>query len=211
MNESNVLKLTDYLKTKNKIKTFDRHFFSKKDISYNVHSGAKSLAFILDLFAIVILRQIVITSYQNFLTSYFYQIPTYTKKALLHSTGELTLTLSILLFMAYFVLTPYLFEGKTLGLKVMKLRIVNKNFYEGRDENFLMSLKACLHRANAYVLSILSLGLFTIIPFLTHDKKGLPEIFSQTFIISEDDFNAHLHNHLLNDEIVYIDIESLAA
>lgn len=211
MNESNVLKLTDYLQTKNKIKTFDRHFFSKKEISYKVHFGAKSFAFILDLFAVVILRQIVITSYQNFLTSYFYQIPAYTKKALLQNTGELTFSLSILIFMTYFVLTPYLFEGKTLGLKVMKLRSVNKKFYEGKDANFLMSLKECLHRANAYILSILSFGLFTIIPFLTHDKKGLPEMFSHTFIISEDDFEAHIHNHSLDDEVVYIDIDSLAA
>lgn len=211
MKETNILKLTDYLKTKNKVKTFDRHFFSKKEISDKKHFASRFFAFAIDLFAVFVLKKIIMTSYQSFLLSYFYQIPTGTQKALIGGTSHLSLSLSILLFTTYFVLTPYLFEGKTLGLKLLNLRVVNKKFYEGMDENFLISLKESLHRANAYLLGFLSLGLFTFIPFLTHDKKGLPEIFSKTFIISEEDFEAHIHNQSLNNEVVYIDIESLVA
>lgn len=209
--KNNVINLVDILNSKNKIKTFDKEYFSKKEISFKDHHALKSMAFILDFFLVVIIKELIVLSYQTFFTNYFYQVPHYTKKALLSGTSELGLSLTIISFMTYFLLTPYLFEGKTLGLKVMKLRLVNKDFYFGQNDNFLISLRESLHRTCGYVLGFFSLGLFAAVPFLTQHKKGIPDMLSNTFVISENDFEAHMHNHSLDEDLVYIDIDSLAA
>ena len=92
-------------------------------------------------------------------------------------------------YFSYFLVSFYLGHGKTIGLTIFDMRTVS---HEGspRELSFMESFM----RTMGYTLNYL----FFFLPFLVNlvrkDKRGLPDFFSQTEVMTENEFLHYEHS-----------------
>lgn len=209
MNNSNIISLVDHIHSKKKITTFNRDDLTPRKLDKKSFYGLRMASFVLDLFTVLIIQKLCVMGYVQFLNDYFYQIPHATKVSLYMGLSNLSPSLFLISFMTYFTLCPFIFEGKTLGAMVMKLNIVNYDFRYNDEHDHRISLSQSFRRTCGHLLSLASFGLFYFIPFLAIDKTSLPDLLSQTRVLTQKNFDALIHNHELAGEALSIDIENL--
>lgn len=174
------------------------HFTDVKSSSDPIILKKRTYAFTLDLFFIAVINKAIMYTYINFLETFFYQLPISFQ---MNINGQLAKANGIsimIIFWGYFVLSYYMGEGKTPAKMLFGLKVHSPH----SSDNHL-SFKASVLRTSAYFICCFT-GVFLIaIPFLRRDKKGLPDWFSNTHVVTEDEIAVvqHHEDHGMRDVI----------
>jgi uncharacterized RDD family membrane protein YckC len=139
----------------------------------------RSYAFITDLFLIGIINRAIMFTYGNFVRTFFYQMPYSVQKSFNEQMVQATSLSFIVVFWGYFLLSYYLSEGRTPGKIIFHLKVQSPHTHEGH-----LSLKSCVLRTLGYFVALPSFFALLAIPFFRKDKKGIPDMLSNTFIMS---------------------------
>ena len=155
----------------------------------------RSYAFITDLFLIGIINRAIMFTYGNFVRTFFYQMPYNVQRNLSDKMVEATTISFLVVFWGYFLLSYYLSEGRTPGKIMFHLKVQSPHTHEGQ-----LSLKACMLRTLGYFVALPSFFTLLAIPFFRKDKKGIPDLFSNTFVmtIKEERFIESLEEETTN-------------
>jgi uncharacterized RDD family membrane protein YckC len=143
-------------------------------------------AFFTDLFLIGLLQKAIIFSYVSFINQTLYQAPAIVRSNLTSNVTELKISTLIFTFFSYFLISYYMGHGKTIGKTVFNLRVLS---HEGEAEelSFMESFMRTLGYTTCYVTGSF---LFAIV-FLRNDHRGIPDFFSQTEVITEEEFTLY--------------------
>jgi uncharacterized RDD family membrane protein YckC len=139
----------------------------------------RSYAFFTDIFLIGIINRAIMFTYANFIRTFFYQMPYSVQKSLNEKMFEINTMSFFVVFWGYFLLSYYLSEGKTPGKIIFHLKVQSPHTHEGH-----LSLKACAMRTLGYFVSMPSFFALLAIPYFRKDKKGIPDMLSNTFVMS---------------------------
>ena len=139
----------------------------------------RSYAFFTDLFLIAIINRAVMFTYANFLRTFFYQMPYSVQKNISEKMIEMNTISFLIVFWAYFLLSYYLSEGKTPGKIMFHLKVQSPHTNEGH-----LSLQSCIMRTLGYFISMPTFFALLAIPYFRKDKKGIPDLLSNTFVMS---------------------------
>lgn len=140
-------------------------------------------AFFTDLFAIGLIQKVLVLSYVEFVNEALHQMPFALKSKLISNVGELRLSTLLMTFFSYFFVSLYLGHGKTLGKTIFHLRVVGEETQTG-DLTFFESLMRTIGYTVCYIGMVFPFAL----PFFRKDRKGFPDFFSQTSVITEEEF-----------------------
>jgi len=114
--------------------------------------------------------------------------------------------ISTLILLLYFVVIQYYLGGKTLGKRIMKLRVVNKNDRKLNIFNFLL---------RSLILNNVLINLLSVLMIIILSKKGYilyNEIIyiinyviemAIVFMLLFDKNNRGLHDYIANTKVVY--------
>lgn len=147
-------------------------------------------AFFTDLFFIGLLQKILVFSYVNFVNEVFHQVPGSVKRNLLGSLSEMRIQTLVFTFFSYFLVSLYLGHGQTLGKTLFKLRVLSFED-EPSDLSFMEAFMRTLGYTTCYVTAmvnpLLPFILFSI-PVFKKNGTGIPDIFSQTEVVTENEY-----------------------
>lgn len=139
----------------------------------------RSYAFFTDIFLIGIINRAIMFTYANFIRTFFYQMPYSVQKSINDKMFEMNTLSFLVVFWGYFMLSYYLSEGKTPGKIIFHLKVQSPHTHEGH-----LSLKSCMMRTLGYFVSLPSFFALLAIPYFRKDKKGIPDMLSNTFVMS---------------------------
>lgn len=145
-------------------------------------------AFNVDLYAIIILHKIGIYSYINFINQSFEHAPSNIKRALVGNIDQMYISTFMFTYFSYFLVSYFLGHGKTIGLTVFQLRTVS---HEGNPRE--LSFMESFMRTLGYTVNYLMIFTPFLINLFRKDKKGLPDFFSQTEIMTDKEFLHYEH------------------
>lgn len=141
-------------------------------------------AFFTDLFIIGLLQKFLVYSYITFVTETFIQAPTSVRQSLLGNVGQLRLSTLLFTFFSYFLVSYYLGHGKTIGKTILNLRVLS---HEGPEEE--LSFMEAFMRTVGYTTCYATGSFLFGIVLLRQDRRGLPDFFSQTEVITEEEMS----------------------
>ena len=144
-------------------------------------------AFFTDLFIIGLLQKTLVYSYITFVNETFTQAPIAVKRSLLGNVGDLRLSTLLFTFFSYFLVSYYMGHGKTIGKTIFNLRVLS---HEGPETelSFMEAFMRTLGYTTCYATGSFLFG----IVLLRKDRRGLPDMFSQTEVITEEEMDLHL-------------------
>lgn len=140
----------------------------------------RTIAFGFDVFAILLLRKIAFNSYLLFLRPVLSNLPGKARAELLNGLGSLDILVSTLLFVAYFAISLYISNGRTIGKMIMGLRVHPNKL------GTPIELKQSLLRAVGYFIGYIPMCLLLTIPYFRKDGMGLPDFLSSSLVTLED-------------------------
>ena len=144
-------------------------------------------AFNIDVFCIVILQKVGLFSYMSFVNSAFEVSPFPLKEILLGNMRQLHLSTMLFTYFSYFLVSYYLGHGKTVGKTIMHLRVVS---HEGSP--YELSFMESFMRTVGYTINYIFMFMPFVVNFVRSDKRGVPDFFSQTEVMTESEFEAYL-------------------
>lgn len=152
----------------------------------------RTYAFFLDLVFISILNKTIIYTYINFLDYYLPHINPEAKRSILSEFGKIQLPIYTIVFICYFFVSYYISNGKTPAKVIFGLKIHGKDIL-----NDNISFREASLRATCYYLATI-FGLFLLaIPLFRKNRKGIPDIISNTDVYTETQLN-YLKDNLKN-------------
>ncbi len=139
-------------------------------------------AFFTDLFIIGLLQKFLVYSYITFVSETFIQAPLAVRQSLLSNVGQLRLSTLLFTFFSYFLVSYYMGHGKTIGKTLFNLRVLS---HEGAQEelSFMESFMRTVGYTTCYATGSFLFGII----LLRSDQRGLPDFFSQTEVITEEE------------------------
>lgn len=144
-------------------------------------------SFITDLLFIQIFQKMAIFAYIEFVNQSLFALPFAAKANLMGNLSQMRTTTMFLSYFSYFLVSAYLFEGKTIGKSLFNLRIVSKD-REGRE----LSFKESVLRAVGYTISYIMLFLPFLASAFTKNGRGLPDFLSQTEVMTDEQYELFL-------------------
>jgi uncharacterized RDD family membrane protein YckC len=214
-NESNVIKIKDYLHknieskklTTAKVTNIWEQLSNRKEKLIK-----RSLALGIDIFSIGVIKVLLVFSYATFISTMLTGLD-FSQRYQLHKGLEFfDYFLTLCVFIGYFTGSFFIFKGKTLGKKLMKLTTVKTSYIENHNQtNFELTFKQAWHRTAGYLACYLTLGSLFALPFFRDDQKSLAEILSHTTVISEEEMYQLFLEKNQAPEVVQIIIEKSTA
>jgi uncharacterized RDD family membrane protein YckC len=151
-------------------------------------------AFFTDLFIIGLLQKFLVYSYISFVSETFIQAPFAVRQSLLGNVAQLRLSTLLFTFFSYFLVSYYMGHGKTIGKTLFNLRVLS---HEGAHEelSFMESFMRTVGYTTCYATGSFLFG----IVFLRNDQRGIPDFFSQTEVITEEELELILEQEKLEE------------
>tara|TARA_R110000868_G_scaffold175888_5_gene413121 strand:+ start:1933 stop:2484 length:552 start_codon:yes stop_codon:yes gene_type:complete len=164
-------------------------------------------AFTFDMFMIGLTSKLVMLTYTSFLKNFFHQLRYQVQDSIAAGLPVVHFSVLMTVFFSYFFLSLYTSEGKTLGKMIFGLRV-----YSPQKPEIHLGLGEAFKRTMGYLVCYAT-GLFLFaLPMLRNDKRGLPDMFSNTEVVFEEFFEAHLApQSATNDDQDQIDLFDQAA
>ncbi|MBC76260.1 MAG: hypothetical protein CME64_09620 [Halobacteriovoraceae bacterium] len=208
MEKNNVVKLIDYINSQKM--PDDSEHFEFFPLSKEKTTLRRAFAFMSDFTCVLMLNLMVLLSYATFVTNFFLPMSPTQKVSLLQMGDAFSFGVFTLIYFTYFLYCGYALNGKTLGCHIMKLNIIDEAY--PHKENMTSSepsLSQAFKRSLAYVACYFSMGMFFFLSLLHEEKRGIPDFFSKTRVVSDEwlkSFEAAKEGH---KEHISIDINSL--
>jgi hypothetical protein len=181
MSSENVVNLVEIIQKKKIPKGFT---FSFQKIFHKRVS-----AFLFDLMMISIVNAIIFSGYKFFVESHLYFLSFASKSNLTNGTEMIEAPIILITLLSYFTLSLYLYEGRTLGKKLMGIRTVDDKFINTYEQvSSELSLMQCYRRALTYALGYVTFGITLALSYFVKNHRGISEIYSQSTTISDHDY-----------------------
>jgi uncharacterized RDD family membrane protein YckC len=210
MKENNVINLSDYVKTKKEIETFNIKEFEYFDIKNDQITLRRISAFAADFFVILMVFNMIQVSYAAFVQNILIPLNYIQKSNLINGTTAINVMIFAFVYITYFFMNNYIFAGKTLGKKWMGLRAINEDYiYFKEVEDSEMNFSQALRRSFGKFLCYISFGTFFILNIINEEKRGLSDMISKTRVVSDEWYEAFEANKKYDLDNVKIDINSL--
>jgi uncharacterized RDD family membrane protein YckC len=203
MSADNLINLHDYIETEKK---------DPQDVLEPRKIFFKRMgAFFIDLITISFLHSTLFAAYRVFVDSHLYFLTSSSKDNLVESVQMIEIPILFLVFLTYFTLTLYIYQGKTLGKMIMKISTIHQDFLQEYGElNYMLSFQQCYRRALAYAFCYLSVGTLFAVSYFTKGQRGLPDFMAQSQTILDKDLENFIQMKTAQDE-VQINVENLDA
>ncbi|MCF8059704.1 MAG: RDD family protein [Bacteriovoracaceae bacterium] len=140
-------------------------------------------AFFTDVFIIGLLQKTLVYSYVTFINETFHQAPLSVRKNLINNIIDLRISTLLFTFFSYFLISYYMGHGKTIGKTLFNLRVLS---HEGRAEE--LSFMEAFMRTMGYTTCYVTGSFLFALVFFRSDNRGIPDFFSQTEVITEEEF-----------------------
>ncbi len=156
---------------------------------------ARLYAFTIDLILITFITILINFAFISYLQTLSMGLPSEVQNFFLKSITINSTYIIALVTFGYFFVSYLLLNGKTIGKKLLKLEILNKN-------NQPLSTTQIVARATAYSLCFIINPLLLFIPLLDRLDRGIPDFLSQTSVVqSTEDKNYKIkQNDLFEDK-----------
>ncbi len=145
-------------------------------------------AFCTDLFFIGIIQKALVLSYMVFVNDSFFKAPARVKEVLVDNLYQMRLQTLVFTFFSYFLISLYLGHGKTIGKTIFNLRVVS---HEG--DPYELSFMESFMRTMGYTTCYVAYSILFALVFLRKDERGIPDLFSQTEVLTDEEFEALQH------------------
>ena len=137
-------------------------------------------AFLLDLFAIIIINKILVSAYMNFLKTIFMHFTENLQNSIMQWLPLVNLSTFTLVFFGYFFLSYYWGNGESPGKMVFHIKVVS-------NLKRIPSFRQSAMRSLGYLTCFFSGVIFFLLPLLRADHLGLPDWLSGTHVVMADE------------------------
>ena len=149
----------------------------------------RTFSFFVDLFCILLASKLLMASYISYLNTFMYIMGDKSQHLLSSQFHKVEFSVITVVFFGYFFLSYYLGNGKTPGKILFRLKVVPADNPTG-----LLGFTQSMKRSMAYVFCYLTGFIFFAIPFFNKNRAGLPDMFSESKVLTEDQYNKVLQN-----------------
>lgn len=195
--------LIQEIQKEGKILPFPKNNFQENKGKQKLLLRKRTYAFLIDLYAIVLIKILMTLSYTSFFKAFFFQLPLGKQKAMLQNIQSVDLMLTPIVFFTYFLFSYFAGDGKTIGKLILKLSVASKDL----KPNYIPNFKESFMRSFGYCLNYLSLGTLFLVPFFRKDGRGIPDMISKTSVYFDEDIKAFFSNN--EENVISIDLSSL--
>jgi len=136
---------------------------------------SRTYAFTIDLFLILTIEKIFTLGYFNFINTYFNLLPHEILNRINTNFAGMNVLCSVIIFWSYFLSSYYLGKGQTIGKMLFNINVKSKKFPHNPPNILEIFLRTC-----GYFFCYITGSLLFILPFVTKNKKGLPDWLSST-------------------------------
>ena len=208
--DRNVIHLADYITQNAEVDDFNIHKPITQLSKPETLIGKRAAALGLDFFLVATAKTALHTSYGVFVNEFFAPFSEGFRSALSNPGIGVHVAVFLMLFAGYFLVSGLIFEGSSLGKKVMGLKVINEDFANSHLEaSHELSFMQSVQRSAGYVLCYLSFGTFFVFHFSSEDRRGLSDYLSNSRTVTTSWLKLMLEHKEYAAEVVTIDIDSL--
>ncbi len=147
----------------------------------------RTFSFFLDLFCVLLTTKLLMASYISYLKTFMFMMGDKSHSLLTNQMYKVEFSVITVVFFGYFFLSYYMGAGKTPGKILFRLRVV-----PNRKETDLLTFKESLKRTSAYLFCYITGFVLFAIPYFNKNKAGLPDMFSDSKVMTEEDYQLML-------------------
>ena len=208
MEKYNVVKLIDYINSQKVPEEVDHYEFFP--LSKEKTTLRRAFAFICDFSCVLMINMMILISYATFVSNFFLPMNPTQKVSLLQMSPLMSFGIFTAVYFTYFFYCGYVLNGKSLGCHLMKLNMIDEDYPNNPESvDYQPSFMQALKRSLAYTACYFSMGLFFFLSLLHEEKRGIPDFFSKTRVVSDEWLKSFEALKDGQKEHVSIDIESL--
>ena len=145
----------------------------------------RTFSFFVDLFCILLTTKLLMASYISYLKTFMYLMGEKSQFLLTSQMHKVEFSVISVVFFGYFFLSYYMGNGKTPGKILFRLRVVPTE-----TPMQLLSVTESFKRTIGYLFCYLTGFVLFAIPYFNKNRNGLPDIFSGSKVLTEEDFKA---------------------
>lgn len=208
--DKNVIHLADYITQNAEVEEFN----IQKPLPTMSDPGSllskRAIGLGIDFSLIFAFKTALHGSFALFVNEFFAPFSNTFKTALSEPNMFFHVSIFLTLFAGYFLVSALIFEGGSLGKKIMGLSVINEDFTTSHIEHtHEISFMQAVQRTAGYVLCYLSFGTFFVFHFSSEDRRGLSDYLSNSRTVTTSWLKLMLEHKEYAAEVVTIDIASL--
>lgn len=207
--KKNIISLYDYVQNKTTVTPFEQYNSFKKLEVDNIFSK-RVWAFIIDMMTIIVMKSAIDVAYALFIRNFYFVLNIDQQNYLSFGHWGLQWSVTMSIFLTYFIYCHYSLEGKTFGKMAMKIRTINDKFLQQQDYmDYTPTLRQALQRTLGYFVCYISFGTFFSFPLFSEDKRGVPDYLSSTRTVSDEWLKGMMDYKTYDSHQIFIDTASL--
>lgn len=143
----------------------------------------RTFSFFVDLFCVLLTTRLLMASYISYLKTFMYLMGERSQYLLTSQMHKIEFSVITVVFFGYFFLSYYMGNGKTPGKILFRLKVVPTD-----NPLELLSFKQSLKRSAGYIFCYLTGFVLFTLPYFNKDNAGIPDMFSSTNVLTEDEY-----------------------
>lgn len=208
--DKNVIHLADYITQNAEVEDFNIHKPLPKMGQPDTLLMKRGAALAIDFSLVAVFKTALHTSYAVFINEFFAPFSSAFKTSMSSPNMAYHVSIFLMLFAGYFVVSALILEGSSIGKKLMGLQVINEGFTTSHlEQTHELSFMQSLQRTLGYVLCYLSFGTFFVFHFSSEDRRGLSDYLSNSRTVTSSWLKLMLEHKEYAAEVVEIDINSL--
>lgn len=208
--KNNVIHLIDHINSKEEVSTFNPADIGYFKIENDNITQKRIYSFMIDFSIIMLLNTATHVAYSLFVSNFMFVLNMKQQNYLTSQNMPVQLAIFMLIYTTYFFYSMYILNGQTVGKIVYKLTTVADNFVFDEDvKDHTPTLSQAWRRTFGYLTCYFSFGTFFLFSFMSEDKRGAPDYFSQTRTVSNEWLSGMIAFKEIPHEEVRIDISAL--
>ncbi|MCO4754014.1 MAG: RDD family protein [Bacteriovoracaceae bacterium] len=210
MKKNNVVKLVDFINAQKIPSTSDVEELDAFPLSKEKIILRRMFAFLCDFVCILTLKNMLYFSYAMFVANFLLPLTSAQKSTMIKMGNGWEVAIFTVVFFSYFLYCNFSLGGRSLGSHLMKLNVIDEKYpFDSEQEVWQPSFMQALKRTLAYMACYMSFGTFFFLSLLHEEKKGIPDFFSATRVVSDEWLKGFQACKRVDQEQVRININSL--
>tara|TARA_Y100000385_G_C12893300_1_gene550974 strand:+ start:214 stop:864 length:651 start_codon:yes stop_codon:yes gene_type:complete len=208
--QNNVIQLVDHITSKEEVSTFNPADIGYFKIEKDKITQKRIYSFMIDFSIVMLVNTAVHVAYSLFVKNFMFVLNMKQQSYLTSNNLPVQLSIFMLIYTTYFFYSMYVLNGQTVGKMVYKLTTINDSFaFDEEVKDHTLSLSQAWRRTFGYLACYFSFGTFFLFSFMSEDKRGAPDYFSQTRTVSNEWLSGMIAFKEISHEEVKIDITAL--
>lgn len=207
---NNIIQLVDHISSKEEVSTFNPVDIGYFKIENDKITQKRIYSFIIDFSVVMLINAAVHVAYSLFIKNFMFILNVKQQGHLITNNLPVQLSIFMLIYTTYFFYSMYALNGQTIGKMVYKLTTISDEFaFDETVNTYSPTLSQAWRRTFGYLACYLSFGTFFLFSFMSEDKRGAPDYFSQTRTVSNEWLDGMVAYKNITHQEVKIAINSL--